>query len=119
MGAISAFTAWKRGKNPYLWFFLGAFFGLIGLIFLFFSPKARRAQKAKADPNTIDVTPQLDDTFKHKLWYYLDKANHQVGPMSFEALSKAFREGKVQKTSYVWNDALDEWQHLSEFIKTR
>ncbi len=111
-GATSAYMAKTRGKNPYLWFFLGVFFGIFGILFLFFGPKAKKAN----GPATIDITPQFDPAHSEKLWYYLAPSNEQNGPMSFEALVKALREGKVSDKSYVWNETLENWQPFADFF---
>jgi len=119
VGAISAFMAWKRGKNPYLWFLLGAFLGIFGLIFLIYSkPRKGHQKNSRKDPNTIDVTPRLQSVHQDKFWYYLDPANQQEGPMSFDALSRALSEGKINPKTYIWNDGLENWKPLSDFLKT-
>ena len=118
-GAVSAYMARMRGKNPYLWFFLGMFFGVFGLLFLFFSskPKAAAEPKEKTGPTTIDITPKFDPSFKEKFWYYLDPQNQQNGPMSFDALVRAWNEGKVNPQTFVWNEGLETWTPFGEFIK--
>ena len=117
-GATAAFLAHRRGKNIYLWFILGAFFGIFGIALLFFtSPrKGAHPRRQKADPNTIDITPKIDPIHKEKFWYYLDPENQQQGPMSFDGLFRAFREGRVSKNTFVWNENLDNWQPLGDFI---
>lgn len=120
IGAISAWLAKKRGKNPVLWFFLGMLFGIFGLIFLFFSRPAQAPSRAQAapqsDPNTIDITPKVDATAKEKFWYYLDPQNSQQGPMSFDGLIRAFREKKISPQTFVWNETLENWQPLGDFM---
>jgi len=120
IGVISAYLAKKRGKNPYLWFFLGMLFGIFGLIFLFFSKPAQTSLRAQAapqnDPNTIDITPKIEPSAKEKFWYYLDPDNAQQGPMSFDGLIRAFREGKISVKTFVWNETLENWQPLSDFM---
>lgn len=113
-GAVSAYMAVKRGKNPFLWFFLGMVFGIFGLMFLYFNPQ-RKPQKQETDPTTIDVTPQFDPAHKNVLWYYLDPDNRQNGPMSFDLLVRLWKEGKVTNTTYVWNENLDLWKPFGDF----
>jgi len=120
-GGFSAYLARRQGKNPFLWFFLGMFFGLFGLVFLLFSPKPakarRRAQRQKEEPTTIDITPKVDPSHKNKFWYYLDPENRQNGPMSFDALVRDWKEGKVGPKTYVWNENLEEWEPWGDFIE--
>jgi len=111
-GVTSAYMAKTRGKNPYLWFFLGMFLGVFGILFLFFGPKTKKNQ----GPTTIDITPQFDPSHREKLWYYLAGDNQQHGPMSFDALLRALRDGKVSKNSFVWNETLENWQPFSDFF---
>jgi len=112
-GAASAYMARSRGKNPYLWFVLGMLFGVFGILFLLFGPKAH---KTSQDPNTIDITPQFDPKHKEHLWYYLDSENHQHGPMSLDALVGALRQGKVSDKTFVWNESLENWKPFGEFF---
>lgn len=120
IGAVSAFLAKKRGKNPFLWFFLGMLFGIFGLIFLFFSQptKAHRApaEGLKSDPNTIDITPNVSADAKKTFWYYLGAENAQKGPMSFEGILREFREGLISRDTLVWNETLENWQPLRDFL---
>jgi hypothetical protein len=119
-GALSAYLAKMRGKNPYLWFFLGMLFGVFGLLFLFFAPKPRsapsREKRGSDDPKTIDISPPYDPTYNEKFWYYLDGQNQQFGPMSFDALYRLLGEEKVSKKTFVWNESLESWKSLEEFF---
>lgn len=119
-GAVSANMAKKQGKNPYTWFVVGALFGIFGLMFLYFSPKKRQggSQTPKKDPNTIDITPKVSTEHQNKLWYYLDPDNTQNGPMSFDALSKAWQNGKVTKKTFVWNETLDNWLPFGDILQS-
>jgi len=124
-GALSAYFAKKKGKDPFLWFFLGMLFGVFGLLFLFFDPKAKRAKKGAPshqkqtrvkDPNTIDITPAFDPKYNEKFWYYLDGQNKQHGPMSFDAVFRLYKEATLSQQSYVWNESLESWKPLKDFI---
>lgn len=119
MGAISAYMAKSRGKNPYLWFFLGSLFGIFGLMLLVFSskPAPKAAQKGEVGSSpTIDITPAIDPEHQNKLWHYLEPDNTQHGPMSFDALSRALMEGKISKNTLVWSENLEGWKPLGEIL---
>lgn len=121
LGAISAFLAKRQGKNPILWFFLGMFFGIFGLLFLFFSnsssiQQSKRETKKQKDPNTIDITPKVEPEAKAKFWYYLDSENAQKGPISYNGLVQAYKEGEISSLSFVWNETLDDWKPFSKFL---
>ena len=123
MGGISAHFAKKRGKNPYLWFAIGMFLGVLGLFLLFFMPNKKKSMQAAQEPKkddevTIDVTPEVAPTELEKFWYYLAAENEQHGPMSFDALKRAFREGKISDITYVWNEEMVGWKRFGELFKT-
>lgn len=118
-GAISAYVAKSRGKNPFLWFGLGALFGLFGLLFLLFAPQMKTqkgARKSPLDKNTIDITPPFDPKYNEKFWYYVDQSNKTQGPMSFDGLYRLFQDKAVSLQTFVWNESLDSWKPLNEFL---
>lgn len=101
-GAFTAYLAKRQGKNPYVWFILGILFGIFGIFFLFFNPtSAKKKPQNPSQPTTIDITPKINPMDKEKFWYYLDPHNKQFGPMSFDALRRAWQEGKVTGETYV------------------
>lgn len=119
MGSISAYLAKKRGKNPLLWFILGTLLGVLGLFILFFMPKKKERAPQATEPSnevTIDVTPQVKPSELEKFWYYLAAGNEQNGPMSFDALKRAFREGKISDATYVWNEEMEGWKRFGELF---
>ena len=113
-GLASAYLAHRRGKNPYLWFIIGFALGGIGIFaFLFFNPKKKRPTS-----NEKQSIPVLTiDGPKNKFWYYLDLAHQQKGPMSYVALTKALREGKIGPSTYVWHEEMGDWKELKESLK--
>ncbi|HSX25648.1 MAG TPA: DUF4339 domain-containing protein [Chlamydiales bacterium] len=111
IGALSAYLAYRRGKNPYLWFGLGFLFGIFGLLFLFFTPKKKEVPVQEEAPLPTIQGPS------NKFWYYLDPAQQQQGPMSLDALTAAWREGKIELSTYVWHEDLTDWKPLQEIIK--
>lgn len=114
-GAATAHFAKIRGRNPYTWFFIGLFLGVIGLGLVFIFPKKNIVVQEVQEPEPI--VPELPEHHKNKFWYYLDTANQQVGPMSFDALTRDWRNGKVQPQTHVWNENLENWTPFSEFLK--
>lgn len=114
-GLISTYFAIRRKRNPYLWFTIGFFFGMLGLFAIFLSPQRRKAPKKKAPIPTPQEKPlpilpgPLD-----KFWYYLDPSHQQVGPMSHSAITKALREGLISQATYVWNEDMSEWKKVEE-----
>ena len=111
-GAISAYLAHRREKNPYKWFFIGFLFGVFGVFALFFLPQKKRAPASGLPvPPLLVIKGPID-----KLWYYLDPSQQQQGPMSHHALTGAFREGKISLSTYVWNEDMTDWKTLKELV---
>lgn len=113
-GCATAYFAKERGRNPYSWFFIGLFLGVIGLGLVFIFPKKNII--IKVEPPAAPSVPELPEHHKNKFWYYLDTTNAQVGPMSFDALTRDWRNGKVQPQTHVWNENLENWTPFSEFL---
>ncbi len=112
-GAMAAYVAKSRGKNPYLWFALGTLLGLIGVFFIFFMPKAKAAPVAEQPKEpTLNVPAESASLF----WYYLTPENEQRGPMSFDALTQTWREQRITPETYVWNETLKDWVPLSNYL---
>ncbi len=126
--AFSLVLAWgcahyarRRGRNPTTWFIAGALFGIFALITLFILPVLKAADKkvvvelpsAPKAPALTIISPLHTE----KLWYYLDEQKKQFGPMSFDALNKAWNEGAVRERTFVWNEAMENWQHLKDVIQ--
>ncbi|MBX7066907.1 MAG: DUF4339 domain-containing protein [Parachlamydiales bacterium] len=111
IGTISAYLAFKRGKNPYLWFFIGFLFGIFGIFAIFFTSSKKAPAPAPQQP-VFRIDGPSD-----KLWYYLDPSHAQQGPMSFDALNSAWKSGKIGLSTYVWHEELTDWKPLKETLK--
>ena len=109
LGLLSARLAYKKERNPYLWFALGFLFGIFGICAIFFAPK-----RSAAVPNPEPLATIQGPT--DKFWYYLDPAEQQQGPMSHDALSIAWKEGKVAPTTLVWHEDMSNWTPLKEVL---
>ncbi len=116
VGLISGYLAHKRGKNPLLWFALGFLFGIFGIFAIFFAPKKKRPRARLQKPTT--PKPYLDGPIG-RFWYYLDPAHKQVGPMSYDLISKAWKEGKISPVTFVWHEEMTEWKPLQELIRVK
>lgn len=112
-GFISSFVAFKRGKNPYLWFFLGALLGALGIfavILLSDFAKKRKPRKKRAPALVLDG-PQ------DKLWFYLDETHQQVGPISYQSVGENLRKGVINPQTFVWHENLSSWKKIEELLK--
>jgi predicted PurR-regulated permease PerM len=107
----------KKGRNASLWFMSGAFFGIFALVVLLFLPRLKRTV-AQAPSVPVKLLRALIPTQTSKFWYYLDEEKKQFGPMSFEALSRAWQEGEVQAHTLLWNEDLENWKRLDEITSS-
>jgi hypothetical protein len=122
-GTVSAYIAKKRGENPWIWFFLGIFFGGLGLFAIFLwpqDPKKKAEQKAKKNdevkkkaPPVFDITP----SDANRLWYYLDSKRDPVGPLPFTALQERLYRGLIERNTLIWHEGLKDWISLSEILQ--
>ncbi len=112
-GLISSFLAFKKKKNPYLWFLIGSFFGILGLFAIFLLPQTSKSQKKS--PTTDIKSPQnLMPGPVDKVWFYLDPTHKQIGPISYQAINKALDIGEISPTTYVWHENLSSWKKIEE-----
>ena len=49
------------------------------------------------------------------LWYYVDRAQQRVGPVTAADVAAAWRAGEATDESLVWHEGLVEWAPLSGF----
>jgi hypothetical protein len=123
---LSLLIAWacahhakRRGRNPMVWLAAGAFFGLFALIALFLMPPKSLAKQHSPTPQAPTLPPlsPISSDHEDKLWYFLDDQKNQLGPMSLAALSEAWRNGKVQEQTYVWNETMENWERFHTVLK--
>ncbi len=109
-GAIASYLAKRKGRNPYIWFGIGCFFGIFGILAIIIMKPVLRPQIPAAPQMRVSCLP-------HFLWYYLDDKSVQHGPMSSSALESALREGKVVSSTYVWREEMREWERFDKVCK--
>ncbi|GAB4186501.1 MAG: hypothetical protein Tsb0015_04340 [Simkaniaceae bacterium] len=122
-GAICSHFADKRGRSPFLWFFIGSFFGILSLFILLALPARKPNDLVLQEAALAQIEPRQEENFFLEqlqsktptlLWYYLDRDFQQQGPISYAALKKAFLEEKISKETYVWNEEWENWKTLEE-----
>lgn len=129
MGWLTSHLAQKRGRDPLIWFFIGLFLGLLGLILLFLLPnsdskglvKLKENEAAASSPQVIETSAELIKPQTDNPLYYLDKNREQKGPISFSLFKQDWREGKIEKNTYVWREGQTNWepvQNLPDLIKS-
>jgi hypothetical protein len=117
-GLIATALAYKFKRNPYLWFFVGFIFGLWGVLSIFITLIPRhRAERQKA-PSKPELHSYIEGPMD-RFWYYLDKSREQRGPMSHNALTRAWKKGEVALSTLVWHEDLSNWKQLQDLIRYR
>ncbi len=113
MGIISAYLAVKRAKNPYLWFAIGFFLGALGIFAILFITAAKKRPTEEAPQERLLSIDGPTDKF----WYYLDPAHKTQGPMSKDAISDAWKSGKIDLSTFIWHEELADWKPLKETLR--
>ncbi len=110
MGSIAAYIAHKRDKNPYLWFFIGFFFGIVGIFAIFWANQKKPNKSNPRVPQAVIQGP------KDKFWYYLDVSQERQGPVSYSAMMTNLKTGKLNESTLVWHEDLSDWKELKGLI---
>ena len=111
-GLLASHFAKKRGRHPLGWFFIGLSLGIIGILLLFLLPKVEKRPQPPQKP-LRPALPKRSESWL-KMWYYLDPAHAQQGPVEFPDLIKKWRDKGIDEKSYVWGEGMKEWKRLSE-----
>lgn len=114
LGFSSAYFANKEGRNPYLWFFLGIIFGVTSLVLLLFLSYKKRRKKSLIVQEAISALNKQIKLSDSKFWYYLNREDKQIGPMSSTRLHGLFKDGTISKSTYIWNEEFEEWKFLKD-----
>lgn len=115
---LSAYLAHRRGRNPYIWFCVGFFFGIFGVMAIFFAPQKKPKEAVQPIPEPIPAPILSIQGPTDKFWYYLDPTHQQQGPMSLDALTLAWREGRISPATFVWHEDLSDWKPLKDLLKS-
>ncbi len=120
LGLGCSHLAKQRRRSPLHWFIAGLLFGIFALIVIFILPARRRRATSHSEALPSQKIPKLallSPSHEEKLWYFLDEQKSQMGPMSFDALSRAWVEGKIRENTFVWNESMENWQKFQEVIR--
>jgi hypothetical protein len=106
----------RLGKNPIIWLVLGALFGIFAFLALVFIGLRKPVKKTAPAAPLVPTPVALSPSHAEKFWYYLNNNKEQFGPMSFQGLGKAWKEGAVSETTFVWNEEMENWQHFKDVV---
>jgi hypothetical protein len=118
MGGISAYFANQRGRDPRIWFMVGALFGLLGLLLLFILPSLKKdtpeeVNAALQASQEFQAIQSIEKEYLSKEWFYLDQDEKHHGPLSFKALKDLWGKTEISASSLVWSEGMKEWQSVS------
>ena len=117
IGLLIAHLAKQRGRDPFVWFFLGLAFGVFTLLALFLLPAKKDKEigdvkeAAIQQPSFFSVLPS---EFQSKQWFYLDENEHQIGPIGFSFLEQKWNQHLLSGSTYVWCEGMESWHQITE-----
>lgn len=119
MGLVGAYMAEARGRNPWVWFAVGVLFWP-AILALFLLPNLK---KELSEPRgelerqlhaaVIDTSRVLsNDYFNTHVWYYLNDAHTEEGPVEFGFIRELWLHKKLTENSYLWHEGMDDWKQV-------
>ena len=133
-GALSAYLAKQRNRNPIIWFSMGLLFSLFGLLCLLLLPSKKAPSQPvivakNASPPDIkhihneaaafsDGPPfQPPQTLRISRdttmdWYFIDHNSNVVGPTKLADLRKALLSQKLDNQTYIWCEEFPDWTQI-------
>jgi hypothetical protein len=122
IGIACAYFAYQKGRDPYIWFAIGIFLGIFGLLLLIILPAKSEEQdsasKAHATSSIIiDALPEAGrphHDFLVKDWFYIDQTRQQTGPISFDQLKALWISRKITPSTFAWSEGMPEWKKIQE-----
>jgi hypothetical protein len=117
VGFFSSYVAKKKGKNPYVWFLVGFFFGIIGFLILYLFSKKKPAInneeiKQKQKNTSKELLSFLQDS--QKFWYFLNENDEHSEPLSVFALRDKLQQKDISLSTYVWNEDMSDWKKIKD-----
>lgn len=120
-GGSTSYYAVQRGRDPFAWFIIGMFLGILGLLLLFLLPPISNSQEEKEESASEEMLPEDPNTttlyetpFRLKKWFYLDANHAQKGPLPLSLLKKEWEQGHLNQNSFVWSEGMSGWVKVGE-----
>lgn len=131
MGTATSYLAYQRSRDPYIWFALGMFFGILAMLALVLLPPVKskeelemdqrnkeiieRREKQMEEQEKIESAPNLEpQSIETKEWFYLDKERQQRGPFSFYVINELWESANLNAHTLVWTEGMPEWKKIQE-----
>ncbi len=124
-GIMTSNVAGRKGRDPFIWFFVGLLLSWLGLIIIFLLPRASSSIKPQMPASEemsdiIEITPkevaeeEVSVSVTDKQWHYLNANHEQLGPVGESELKKLWSKEEINEKSYVWSDGMSDWTAISE-----
>ncbi|MFN4174133.1 MAG: DUF4339 domain-containing protein [Parachlamydiaceae bacterium] len=111
-GAAAAYYGQIKGRDPILWFVLGALFGAFSLIVLFFLPSLEpKPVPAEAELVVDEPAAPLSPRFRD--WFYME-GSVQQGPITYTVLQRRLFDGKINGDTLVWSEGMEGWSKIED-----
>ena len=111
-GCAAALWSKSRGRSPLAWFFIGAVFGIFGLILLFFLP-AVVPQAKEVDEEIMEMKPAVQEEFLPASdWFYLNEKKNSCGPVGMREMKELWGKGSLTNRSWVWHESIVDWKRI-------
>lgn len=115
LGYVTARLSEESGRNPFVWFFIGMFTGIFGILFLLLLPSKKEAE-------IIDFTEEIENPMENDQkkelynsdWFYMSFDEKEKGPIPFKDLSLAYGDGIINTETYIWREGMPNWIKASQ-----
>jgi len=67
-------------------------------------------------PVWVAYHPRMNESEHDNVWFYVDAARQQQGPVSGEDLQARYAQGQLRADTLVWQAGMAEWQPLRQAI---
>jgi hypothetical protein len=104
--------------NPWFGFFVGSFFGVLGLTVIYLIPQKKEAiviapkSPFSEKQNIFFNNPD----FQRKLWHYIDQNKKVSEAVSLQKMKGEFLKGKITMDTYIWNEEMSNWKQVKELV---
>uniref|UniRef100_A0A8R1HPJ1 J domain-containing protein n=1 Tax=Caenorhabditis japonica TaxID=281687 RepID=A0A8R1HPJ1_CAEJA len=75
--------------------------------------------KVQNQTNVIEASAEQMAEGGSEEWYYHDKENKQIGPLSFEKMKSLYQEKTIFEKTQVWAAGMDKWMSLAAVTQFR
>lgn len=118
---LSAYVAKQRGRDPIAWFMIGILLGIFApILLMILKPVGVTVSQDKVveenEEEKLELIPQNTSAndFGNKVWFYIDPSHQQQGPIYFAQLKALWSDAKIQPSTYVWCEGMQDWKRIQE-----